>query len=185
MALLHPPYCLGKPLSFLSLVTRACLPFTPSGQLKHKWHWPELSAGSYYLFRPLMKKKRATQSLLNNKKDWHELNERESRKKSKTHFQCFVLTVNENGEDKKRLRKWGNIRSLFRSSCLKFIDRITLFKQLISTAPKAAGCLPTRRCYKAQGKANRSQTSGSSWPSLRSAGMQDCRRNVNKLELIN
>lgn len=45
-----------------------CLPFTPSGQLKHKWHWSELSARSYYLFRPLMKKKRVTQSLLNNKK---------------------------------------------------------------------------------------------------------------------
>lgn len=43
-----------------------------------------------------MKKKRATQSLFNNKKDWHELNER-----NKTHFQCFVFTVNENGEDKK------------------------------------------------------------------------------------
>lgn len=54
-----------------------------------------------------MKKKRATQSLLNNKKDWHELNERESRKESKTHFQCFVFTLNENGEDEKieKMRK--------------------------------------------------------------------------------
>lgn len=68
-----------------------------------------------------MKKKRATQSLLNNKKDWHELNERESRKKSKTHFQRFVFTVNENGEDKKDWEKEETSGPCFAQAALSLL----------------------------------------------------------------
>lgn len=46
-------------------------------------------------------------TLLNNKKDWRELNERENWKKSETHLQCFVFIVDKTAEDKKieKMRK--------------------------------------------------------------------------------